>query len=256
MRNRRLHTFFAFVPLLLLIAQSAHAQASLQIAAAANLQKVFDNVIIPAYQKKTGTVVAPSYGATALLAKQLENGAPFQVFVSADVKTVDKLVSENLLDPKSEQVYAVGQLVLWSKSLPVDAKKLSILTSSDVTNIAVANPMTAPYGAATIQTLTTLHELDQLQPKIVQAENIGQALQYGESGNADVAFTALSLVIDGSAGGSYYIVPDNLHAPIAQAVAVATKSRGGARRFEQFLLSLDGQKLFAQAGYLPPPKGK
>jgi molybdate transport system substrate-binding protein len=233
----------------------ARADQTVQIAAAANLIKVFNERIIPAFAKKTGITVLPTFGATGLLARQVESGAPYEVFVSADVDTVRKLAAENLLDPKSVKVYAVGRLALWSKSLPVAIAGLNVLTQRSVINVAVANPETAPYGAATIETLTKLKMLERVKPKIVYAENIGQALQYAQSGNADVAFTALSLLM-GNVGGSYFIVGDNLHAPIAQAVGFARSASPRARRFEEFLLSKECRKIFAAAGYLAPPSSR
>jgi molybdate transport system substrate-binding protein len=252
MRRASIVLLLAGLACALLIGQ-ARADQTIQVAAAANLIDVFNKQIIPAFTKKTGITVLPTYAATGLLAKQLENGAPYDVFVSADVATADRLAKENLLDPNSVKVYAVGQLALWSKSLPVSRDGLSVLTTPQVTNIAVANPKTAPYGAAAIETLTNLGDLAQVQSKIVYSENIGQALQFAQSGNADVAFTAYSLVI-GSTAGSFLVVPAKLHAPIAQALGVSPTASSAARRFEAFLLSDEGAKLFAAAGYLSAPK--
>ncbi len=232
----------------------ALAQQQVQIAAAANLTKVFTNQIIPAFAKKTGITVLPTFGATGLLAKQMESGAPYQVFVSADATTPQKLAGEHLVDPKSVKIYVVGQLALWSPTLPVQLKGLSILTTSQVTKIAFANPQTAPYGLATIQSLTSAKLLQTVQPKMVQAENINQSLQFAQSGNAEVTFTALSLTQ--SIGGNLFIVPGDLHAPIAQAIAVSTTATTAAKKFAAFLLSSDGQKIFAAAGYLPPSAPK
>ncbi len=242
---------FAFV-FVFTASGEAHAQRKLEIAAAANLQKVFDDEIIPAFAKKYKIDILPTYGATGLLAKQMENGAPYEVFVAADVKSVDKLVTESILDPKSEHIYVTGELVLWSKTLPVSDKGLAILTSDSVTNIAIANPKAAPYGAAAMEVLTNKKIESAVDSKIVYAENIGQALEYAQSGNADVAFTALSLVKDSSIG-SFYVVPEQLHAPILQAFAVIPQANGAARRFAQYLLSPECQKIFQTSGYLPPP---
>ena len=231
-------------------ASPARAQQQVQIAAAANLTKVFTNQIIPAFTQKTGITILPTFGATGLLAKQMESGAPYQVFVSADATTPQKLAGEHLVDPKSVKIYVVGQLALWSPTLPVQLKGLSILTTPQVTKIAFANPQTAPYGLATIQSLTSAKLLSTVQPKMVEAENINQSLQFAQSGNAEVTFTALSLTQ--KIGGNLFIVPGDLHAPIAQAMAVSVNATPAAKKFAAFLVSAYGQKIFAAAGYLPP----
>ena len=168
-------------------------------------------------------------------------------------KAVEKLKQENLLQPNSCKTYAVGQLVLWSKSLSVTTQGLSLLTTPSVTNIAVANPQTAPYGAAAIETLTKANLLTAVQPKIVYAETVSQAFQFAQTGNADVGFTALSLVL-GVSGGTYMVIPSKLHSPIEQAVGLVVKASPQAKEFEDFLFSKEGRKMFAADGYLPPPR--
>jgi molybdate transport system substrate-binding protein len=235
---------------LLLLPIGASAQTTLTIAAAANLTKVFNSQLLPLFKAETGITVLPSYGATGVLATQLENGAPYQVFVSADAKTPWKLAAEGDLDPHSVATYAVGELALWSKSLPVESAGLGVFSSATVATIAVADPKTAPYGAATIETLKSASLLNGLNSKIVYAGNIGQALQYAQSGNADVAFTALSLAL--GAGGSTFIVPGALHTPIVQDVAVIPSAPPAAIKFEQFLLGPDARKILLASGYLSP----
>ena len=236
-------------------AAGAVQQQPIQIAAAANLTKVFTEQIIPAFTKKTGIAVQPTFGATGLLARQMESGAPYQVFVSADTSTPALLSREKLLDPASVKTFVIGRLVLWSKSLPVKKEGFAVLTTDAVKDIAVANPKTAPYGLATIQTLNKLNLLSTVQPKIVYAENISQALQFAQSGNAEVGFTALSLV-QGTAAGNYYLIPEKLHEPIEQAEGVAPGAAQGALQFAEFLISKDAQKIFASAGYMPPKSKK
>jgi molybdate transport system substrate-binding protein len=224
---------------------------SLQIAAAANLTNVFNDKIIPEFLKETGITVLPTYGATGLLAKQLEAGAPYEVFVSADASTPAKLAGEHDLDPTTVKPYTVGQLALWSKGLMVDVQGLSVLPTVIVTAVAVANPQTAPYGAASMETLTNAKMMSAVQPKIVYAENISEAFQYAQSGNADVAFTALALTI--GRGGHTYIVPAKYHTPLVQSVGLIPNAGPAAVKFEQFLLSKNCQKIFASYGYLKPP---
>jgi len=227
------------------------------IAAAANLERVLTDRLIPDFESKnSGIVVAPNYGATGLLAKQMEQGAPFELFVSADTSTVDKLVAEKTLDAASEHAYAVGQLVMWSPSAAsFHPGAITDLTGAAVSHIAVANPRTAPYGAATIESLTAANILTAVEPKIVYAENIQQALQFAKTGNVDVAFTALSLVV-GDKTGAYVIIPAKLHAPIVQSVAARPGASNSAKRFESYLLSKDAAKIMSTYGYLTPSAGK
>ena len=192
----------------------------LQIAAAANLQKVMTEALIPAFQKKTGVTVTPTFGATKQLAQQLSQGAPVDVFVSADTATVDKLAAQDFVLPATARVYAIGRLVMWTRR---DAKqhprKIEDLAGPAYTKISFANPTTAPYGLAAQQAFASARIAPVVTPKLVQAENIGQALQFAQSGNADVALTALSLVIEDKTD-PYVIVLDRLHAPIAQSAAI------------------------------------
>jgi molybdate transport system substrate-binding protein len=226
---------------------------AVNVAAAANLERVLGDKLIPAFTAKTGIRVTADYGATGLLAKQMEQAAPFEMLVSADTATVDKLVAEKVLDGATEQPYAIGQLVVWSRSATAPVlRAVGDLANPAITHVAVANPKTAPYGAAAIETLTTAKLLTQVQPKIVYAENIQQALQFAVSGNADVAFTALSLVIGGKVGGRWFVVPASLHAPIVQSIALRANASAGAKAFEEFLLSKEAATVWKSNGYLLP----
>ena len=212
--------------------------------------------LIPAFQKKTGTTVTPTFGATKQLAQQLSQGAPIDVFVSADTVTVDQLASQGFVLPATARVYAIGRLVMWTRQ---DAKqhprKIEDLARPAYTKIAFANPATAPYGLAAQQALANAHLTQSVASKLVQAENIGQALQFAQSGNADVALTALSLVIEDKAD-PYIIVPDRLHAPIAQSAAVVKGATHPlmAQRFLDYLTSKDAASVWKRYGYNLPSK--
>lgn len=231
----------------------------LQIAAAANLQKIMTEAIIPAFEKKTGATVTPMFGATKQLAQQLSQGAPVDVFVSADTATVDKLAGQNLVLPATERVYAIGELVLWTrKDAKQHPRKIQDLANPAYAKIAIANPASAPYGLAAQQAFDAAHLTPGVTPRVVQAENIAQALQYAQSGNADVALTALSLVIEDKTD-HYVIVPEKLHAPIAQAAAVVKGAAHPlmAQKFLDFLSGKDAAPLWKKYGYrLPSPAKK
>ena len=241
--------------LLLCIGVSAKAEP-LKVAAAANLQKVFTEALIPAFEKKTGFAVLPTYGATKLLAVQLENGAPIDVFVAADTATVQKLAGERLLIASTVHTYAIGHLVLWSrKEAAHHPVRLADLTDPVYAHIAIANPKTAPYGLAAQETITKLGLSAKLAPRLVQAENIGQALQFAQSGNADVALTALSLVIQDKTN-PYSVVDDNLHAPITQSLGLVrtTTLTTQALAFINYLTGKDTDKIWKSYGYSLPKR--
>ena len=228
----------------------------LRVAAAANLQKVFTDALLPAFTKKTGVQVLPTYGATKLLATQIENGAPLDVFVAADTATPARLLAEKLLAFGTIQPYAVGQLVVWSrKDAACHPQTLQDLASPVYAKIAYANPKTAPYGLAAEQSFARAGLSASVAPRLVQAENIGQALQFAQSGNADVALTALSLVIEDKTD-PYFIVPNTLHAPIVQSLGLVktTTQTTQALQFMDFLTGKDAAKIWKKYGYQLPGK--
>lgn len=225
--------------------------ATLRVAAAADLEQVFHNGIIPAFEKQTGVTIVPVYGATKLLALQLTNGAPFDVLVSADTATVTQLAREGLVEAKTERVYAIGRLVMWTRrDAKHHPKRIQDLANPVYAKIAIANPEVAPYGIAAKQSLASAGLTRIVASRLVIGENIQQALQYAQSGNADVSLTALSLVI-GDKTDPWVIVPDRLHAPIAQATAVVTASsqQAVAQQFEDFLTGRAAARIWKSYKY-------
>jgi len=248
--------FFLVLSLLAVVGVPAHAADPLRVAAAANLQKVFTEALIPAFTKKTGVAVVPTFGATKQLAVQIENGAPIDVFVAADTATPQKLLSEKLLAIGTVQPYAIGQLVVWSRrDAAHHPATVQDLASPIYAKIAFANPKTAPYGLAAQQAFAKTGETAAVAPRLVQAENIGQALQFAQSGNADVCLTALSLVIEDKSD-PYFIVPDSLHDPITQSLGLVltTTKTTQALQFIDYLTGPDSAKIWKRYGYsLPKP---
>jgi len=241
--------------LLLLSALPTHADP-LRVAAAANLQKVFTEALLPAFLKKTGVAVTPTYGATKALAAQIENGAPIDVFVAADTVTVQKLAAERVIVAGTVHPYAIGRLVLWSSAQAAHhPQRLQDLADPVYAKIAIANPKTAPYGLAAEQAFDRAGIGPRVIARVVQAENIGQALQFAQSRNADVCLTALSLVIEDKAD-PYVIVPDALHDPITQSAGLvrATTQTTRALDFIHFLTGPDASKVWKRYGY-ELPKG-
>jgi len=222
---------------------------SITIAAAANLTEVAQ-AIGSEFEKETKIHPVFSFGSTAQLTSQIENSAPFDVFLAADAEHVDKLERESLLVPASSAVYAIGVLALWiPPSSAVRVSRLSDLASRDVRVIAVANPKLAPYGEAAVETLQRLGLWDRVKDRIVYAENINMAKQYGTSRNADAVFTAYSLLL--KEPGKAIPVDENLHSPIAQKLGVMVRSqhREPAESFTKFLLQGRGRAILERYGY-------
>ena len=229
------------------------AQDLVNVAAAANLTKVLP-VIGEAFAAQTGLRVVPTFGATAYLAHQIASGAPFDVYAAADVEHVDGLIDGGHLLRESRAVYAHGRLVLWSSSASgTRTKALDALRSDNVKFIAVAKPEIAPYGKAAVQALRSLGLWDALQPKIVYAQSVVVAKQFVDSGNADSAFIAASLLGGGDLARGVEI-DAGLHDPIEQALGIVARStkRQQAQRFVEFLLGPRGQAILARFNYASP----
>lgn len=188
-----------------------------QVAVAANFTTPMER-IAAAFARDTGHRALLSFGATGKLYAQIKNGAPFGVFLAADAKTPARLVTEGDAVADSSFTYAFGHLVLWSAQEGTVDDQGAVLKTGDFRHLAIANPKTAPYGAAAFEVLTKMDLLDKLQPRFVTGENIGQAHQFVASGNAELGFVALSqVVVDGQlTGGSAWLVPTKLYSPIQQ----------------------------------------
>jgi len=228
------------------------APQELVVAAAANLTDAFAE-IGPRFTAKTGIRVVFNFGATAELAKQIENGAPFDVFAAADTEHVESLERKGLLTPGTRAIYARGRLVLWlpaGSSLKIE--RIEDITGKQFDRIAIAKPDVAPYGKAAVESLEQLGIWAQIEPRVIYAQNVSQARQYAATGNAEVAFIPLSLVKSGD--GTYIEMKETLHEPIDQALAVIESSakQDGARQFVSFVLGPEGQQLLKAKGYSIP----
>jgi molybdate transport system substrate-binding protein len=207
----------------------------------------------PAFKAQKGIDVVFSYGATAELSQQIENGAPFDVFAAADTEHVDSLVARQKLTADSKAIYAKGQLALWLPSgEPGGIQDLKVLTAPRIHFIALAQPKLAPYGQAAVEAMKNSHLWEPLQSKIVYANSISMAKQLAASGNADATFTAYSLVLHER--GTVLKVDPDLYHPIEQSLAiVASTSRlEEAKQFRSFLLGPEGRAILAKSGYLLP----
>jgi molybdate transport system substrate-binding protein len=225
----------------------------INVAAAANLTDAFAEVA-KQFTAKSGIRVVYSFGGTADLTKQIENGGPFDVFASADIEHVDELNQRGFIVPDSRALYARGRLVVWTPPQGrVKISRLEDVAGADVKVVAIAKPDLAPYGRATVETLKALNIWPQVEPKVVYGTNVSNTKQYAASGNADVAFIPLALVKNGE--GQSIEVDERLHQPIDQALAIvkASGKQELARRFISFVNGAEGQAILQQYGYGKPP---
>jgi len=213
-----------------------------KVAVAANFTAPMQQIAAD-FEKATGNKVLLSFGATGAFYAQIKNGAPFEVFLAADDETPAKIEAEGLGVKGSRFTYAVGKLVLWSaKPGYVDAKG-EILKKGGFEHLSLANPKTAPYGAAGVEVLKKLGLFDALQSKIVQGDNISQTQQFVASGNAELGFVALSQVWKGGAltSGSAWIIPADQYSSIRQD-AIVLNSGANKPAAEALLKYLKGDK--------------
>jgi molybdate transport system substrate-binding protein len=248
--NRHGLALFALLSSLLL---AVAAQADeVQVAVAANFTAPMQQIAAE-FEKDTGHKAVLSFGATGKFYAQISNGAPFEVFLSADDETPARLEKEQLIAPQSRFTYAIGKLVLWSaKEGYVDARG-EVLKSGEFRHLSLANPKTAPYGAAAIETLKKLGALERVEPRFVQGENIAQTYQFVATGNAELGFVALSQVYkDGKiTSGSAWIVPARLYAPIRQDAVLLAKGKNNraATTLLDYLKSDKARAIIKAYGY-------
>lgn len=222
--------------------------AQTNVAVAANFAEPAKE-IAAAFKQKTGHDAVLSFGASGQFYTQITQGAPFQVFLSADETRPKKLVDDGLAVPDSRFTYSIGKLVLWSK-IPGLVKDEATLKAAAFTKLSICNPVAAPYGAAAVETMKSLKVFELLQPKLVEGATITQAYQFIETGNAELGFVALSQ-LTGPETGSRWLVPQQLHSPIRQD-AVLLKSgtiNEAATGFIAFLRSPEARVIIRKYGY-------
>ncbi|QJW89154.1 molybdate ABC transporter substrate-binding protein [Spirosoma taeanense] len=238
---------------LLLWTSSLQAQ-SLRVAVAANAQFVMES-LKAAFQKQTGIRIESIVSSSGKLTTQIQQGAPYDVFLSADMDYPRTLHQQNLTTT-APVIYAYGSLVLWTLgNLPLSAD-LSVLQNPAVRHIAIANPATAPYGEAAVSLLKYRKLLDPVKPRLVYGESISQVNRYVLSGAAEVGITAKSVVQDPSlkGRGHWIDLPLPGYTPIAQGVVVLkrTNQAKAAGQFMQFLRSPAARRILQQYGYRAP----
>jgi len=243
------------ISLVVVLATLTVSAQKVNVAAAANLRNVLEELKVNYVKKYPKAKVNLTFGASGTLVQQISNGASFDFFMAADNEFPVKLKDKGLTYGPIT-TYAFGKLAIYSTTLPVDKKGLDILKDPAVKKIAVANPETAPYGERAVELLKSQKLYDALAGKIVIAENISAAAQYAFSGNTEVGFIALSLALapDMEGKGNYYIVPEKLYKPIEQACVLIKMPvlNTEAARFRKYILSTETKAVWEKWGYKTP----
>ncbi len=232
----------------LLAATAPVSAAQTHVAVAANFAEPARE-IAALFKQKTGHDAVLITGASGAFYSQITNGAPFEVFLSADAERPALAVDKGFAVADSRFTYAIGKLVLWSRVIDV-TKGDEALKAGNFAKLSIANPGSAPYGAAAVETLKALGLWDAIQPKIVQGSSIAQAFQFVDTRNAELGFVALSQLY-GSTEGTRWSVPENLHAPIRQdAVLLKTGADNeAAKAFLAFLKTPEARAVIERFGY-------
>ncbi|CAN5409346.1 molybdate ABC transporter substrate-binding protein [soil metagenome] len=255
---------FARLPLLLLpgllalptACGSRSVTPEIVVAAASDLTFAFRE-LGERFETETGTRVLFTFGSSGQLAQQILHGAPVDLFASANLRFVDELETADRLVPGTRAVYARGYLTLWTRADATRVpERIEDLARPEYRRIAIANPQHAPYGVAAREALQAAGLWETLQPRLVYGENIRQTLQFAESGNAEVAIVALALAL--ATDGRWVQVPEQLHQPLDQALAVVRGSanEADARRFAALVTGEEGRAVLRRYGFGIPGEGE
>jgi molybdate transport system substrate-binding protein len=236
---------------------SAVHAAEVTVAAASDLNFAIKELIVE-YEKQTGHHVKLSLGSSGNFYAQLQQGAPFDLYFSADIGYPKKLEEAGLTVPGSLYRYAVGRVVLWApKSSPLDVSKgLTVLREPTIRKIAIANPKHAPYGRAAVAAMEHGQVYAEVKDRLVLGENISQAAQFIESGACDVGIIALSLAMAPAmkSAGTYWEIPADHHSPLEQGAVIMKQSKNQdvARQFLEFMRGARGQEIMTRYGFTLP----
>jgi molybdate transport system substrate-binding protein len=252
MRNILLALFVATM-----LTSTANAE-DLTVAAASDLSYALKD-LSAGFEKATGNKVVLSFGASGNLFSQIKSGAPFDLFFSADADYPKQLAAEGLVDGDSIRIYAIGHLVLWvpnSLKLDLQTLKMDLLTQPQVRRVAIANPQHAPYGRAAIAAINHSGLKEKVADKLVFGENISQAAQFVQSGNAQAGLIALSLALSPNMkdAGKFWELPSDSYPELRQAVGVvsASKQKAAAKAFSDYVTSAEGRAILERYGFRAP----
>ena len=241
----------AFIILIMAAGVSLQAQ-TVKVAAAANLRYILDEIKIKYAIVNPKSDIIINLGSSGSLVQQITNGADFDVFMSADKAFPDKLKAQGIVSGEVK-TYAFGKLVIWSNTIDV-SKGIDILTDKSVNRIAIAKPELAPYGERAVQCLKYYNLFDKLKNKIVYADNIAQAAQFAQTGNAEIGFLALALALAPDMKGTYFLLDSKSYKPVEQSMVLIKgwQSNPEAARFMKFVLSTECKPVFEKYGFIVP----
>ncbi len=237
------------------LAQDQAPKHLIRVAAAADLKFALDEIVTLFQQANPGGEVEVIYGSSGKFYAQIQQGAPFDLFFSADLAYPNDLVAKGLA-ASPVQLYGVGRIVLWSNQLDASKMTLKSLVDPKLTRVAIANPQHAPYGKRAEEALRAAGWWDKVNPKLVFGENIAHTAQYVQTGNAQVGVIALSLALSPELSklGGYWLIPNNLHQPLEQGFIITqrAKNNAAAKRFADFQRSPAARGLMKQSGFVLP----
>lgn len=233
------------------------ASAEVYVAAASDLVYCMQELNAEFQKTNSGINVVVSVGSSGTFFAQIRNGAPFDLFLSADMEFPRRLIEEGVAEKGSLTPYAIGRIVLWATRADIDLRDgIGVLTDKAISRIAIANPEHAPYGRAAREAIQKAGIWNTVQSKLVFGENISQARQFVQSGNADIGIIALSLamapVVQGS--GKYALIPEDAHPRLEQGAVLTERGvkNSGARAYMEFLRSRQARSIFEKYGFILP----
>jgi molybdate transport system substrate-binding protein len=230
----------------------AKTDVTLTVSAAADLMPAFEE-LGSLFKAQTGITVDFNFGSTGQLTQQIEAGAPVDILAAANSSYIDQLAGRDLIVPDTKKLYARGRIVLWTRpDSPLTVDDVHDLTDPAIKRIAIANPDHAPYGVAAREAMQSAGVWDAVRDKLVLGENVADTLRYATTGNVDVAIVSLSLIIQET--GHWTLIPEDLYAPLDQALAViaGTRHEPEARAFAAFVNGEEGRAIMRRYGFLLP----
>ncbi|MEO8252762.1 MAG: molybdate ABC transporter substrate-binding protein [Flavobacterium sp.] len=244
---------FLLLVLILLNTTTFFSQGKATIVVAANLKTAMDSIAKIYHQKNPADDIQISYGASGKFYEQISNGAPFDVFFSADMNFPTKL-KENKFAISAVKLYAVGRIAIWSKKIDPNTQKMNSLFDQKVKKIAIANPLTAPYGTKAVESLKYHKIYDKVKSNLVYGENIAQTAQFVAFGAADIGIIALSDALSPAMKkekGKFYIIPQESHKPLEQGVVILKHAKGNeaAKQFYDYISSEKAKAILTYYGY-------
>lgn len=247
-------TQFLLAACTLFLAATAHAE-KITVAAAADLKFAMDEIVVTFKKANPGDDVDVVYGSSGKFHTQIQQGAPYDIFFSADIGFPRELMAAGFAASEAKP-YAFGRIVLWSGSMDATKMTLASLTAPKITRVAIANPKHAPYGKRAEEALKAAGLWDKVEPKLVYGENIAQTAQYVQTGNAQVGIIALSLAINSELAtkGGYGLIPENLHQPLEQGYVITKRAAGNplAKRFTDYMATKPARAVMTKYGFVLP----